>query len=278
MTAPSWTVEPWATAADVCSPCTEATADLDVWLQVASDLLFELSGQRFPGVLEDTVRPCAPGCGGSSANGTISPDTYAGVYTDVYLGVSEGGEWTGSCGCGQGPACGCTTLSELTLNGWPLLSVTEVVIDGNVLDPNLYRVDDWQRLVRLRGAETSVQSWPACQQLDLPTTDPDTFEITFEYGQAPPDAGKHAAASLACQLALACAGSSDCRLPQRVQSVTRQGVSMVLLDPLTFFDDGRTGLYDVDLFLAAYGPQAKKRWPALVVNPAARARVRRETG
>lgn len=249
----------WATEADVCGPCTEETPDLDDWMGVASDLLYELSGQRFPGVCEDTVRPCAQRCGHDSMP----------YYGDIV--TSAPWAWYGSCGCGE--ACGCTTLPELTLSGWPLVSITEILIDGAVLDPSAYRIDDWKRLVRVDG-----EQWPACQNLALATTGADTFQITFAYGAPPPAAGVKAAATLGCQLALACAGSSECRLPQRVQSITRQGVSMVLLDPFTFFDDGRTGLYDVDLFLAAYGPTAKKRWGGLIVNPDAHSRVRRVTG
>lgn len=262
---PPGTCEAWATSDDVCAPCTVDTADLESWMQVASDLLFELSGQRFPGHCTDTVRPCAQTC----------HDDPPPRYDD--LGASFSWSWYGSCGC-RSQSCGCSTLSELTLSGWPLVSVEEVLIDGAIVDPSEYRVDDWGRLVRLRGTEDTVQHWPSCQQLDLPVTEADTFQISFTYGQRPPAAGVAAAASLGCQLALACAGSGDCRLPQRVQSITRQGVSMVLLDPFTFFDDGRTGLYDVDLFLAAYGPTSKKRWPPLVVNPDRHARVRRTTG
>lgn len=245
---------PWATDADVCGPCTAETPDLETWMGVASDLLFELSGQRFPGLCEDVARPCM------QCHPNVGPRFY-GSPVDVWHNGAV--TMLGSCGCNQN-RCGCTTLSTLILSGWPLVSVEEVSIDGAVLDPSAYQIDDWQRLVRIDG-----EPWPACS---------DDFIVEFTYGVAPPAAGVAAAASLGCQLALACSGGDGCRLPQRVQSITRQGVSMVLLDPFTFFDDGRTGLYDVDLFLAAYGPTAKKRWPALVVNPDMRSRVRRVTG
>lgn len=250
----------WATEADVCSPCTDETADLDDWIGVASDILFELSGQRFPGVCTDTVRPCSVTCHSDGAR----------RYDDLVASSSY--QWFGACGCGSTP-CGCSALPELVLSGWPLVSITEVLIDGATLDPSAYRIDDWRRLVRVDG-----EQWPACQDLSAPTTEADTFSVEFAYGVAPPAAAVAAAATLGCQFALACAGSAACRLPQRVQSITRQGVSMVMLDPFTFFDDGRTGLYDVDLFLAAYGNSAKKRWPAIIANADTRARVRRTTG
>ncbi len=223
-------------------------------MQVASDLLYELSGQRFPGVCEDSAHPCA------QCHGQDAPR----FYGDPLLMWGNGTvSMFGSCGCGR-KACGCSTLSELSLTGWPLLSVEEVSIDGDILDPSVYEIHDWARLVRTDG-----ESWPACS---------DDFVVDFTYGAEIPPAGVAAAASLGCQLALACVGSSECRLPQRVQSITRQGVSMVLLDPFTFFDDGRTGLYDVDLFISAYGPRSKARWPSLIVNPDRHAKVRRTTG
>lgn len=243
----------WATSADVCGPCTAETSDLDTWMSVASDLLYELSGQRYPGLCEDVARPCVQCPAGDG------PRFYGGT-TELWSSASTA--MFGSCGCG-GDRCGCTTLSELWLTGWPLVSVEQVTIDGVVLDSSAYEINDWSRLVRVDG-----ESWPACS---------DDFVIEFTYGVAPPAAGAAAAASLGCQLALACSGGDGCRLPQRVQSITRQGVSMVLLDPFTFFDDGRTGLYDVDLFLAAYGPTSKKRWGGLVVNPDVSRRVRRVT-
>lgn len=248
------TCQAWANAADdACAPCTADTADLDKWIGVASDLLYELSGQRFPGICEETVHPCAQPCG------LDGPPNYS---TPIELWTNGTTTMLGTCGCAS--TCRCGNPSQLVLTGWPLLDVSQIVIDGEVLDPTAYQIDDWRRLVRIDG-----DAWPACS---------DDFEITFLYGAAPPPAGVAAAASLGCQLALACAGSSDCRLPQRVQSITRQGVSMVMLDPFAFFEDGRTGLYDVDLFLEAYGPTAKRRWPAVVSNPDIHARTRRTTG
>lgn len=245
----------WATLEDACAPCTADTDGLLKWVGVASDLLYELSGQRFPGVCEDVARPCAQPCGGDGPR-------FYGNPVDLWSNGSV--SMLGSCGCGHHQTCGCNTLSSLTLTGWPLLEVSEVTIDGDTVDPAAYEINDWSRLVRTDG-----DAWPACS---------DDFAVTFLYGAAPPSAGVQAAAELGCQLALACAGSSDCRLPQRVQSITRQGVSMVLLDPFTFFDEGRTGLYLTDLFLAAYGPTAKKRWPAIIANVDQRRAVRRVTG
>lgn len=44
-----------------------------------------------------------------------------------------------------------------------------------------------------------------------------------------------------------------CALPERVTSVTRQGVSWTILDPLDFLDNGLTGIGPIDGWLALVG-------------------------
>lgn len=224
---------PWAdiTDVDLCAPCNNYDFDLtilDEALSVATDLLFELSGRRFPGSCSETIRPC--------------PSFV-------------------SCGCDDWRSCGCN-IPRITLGEVPVTDVTEVILDGVTLTDGVdYRVDDWRYLVRLRDADGRSPGWPQWQELDLPVTEDNTFQITFTYGLPPPPAGVRAAAVLACQLALAChpEGASVCQLPTRVQQITRQGVSMVLLDPFEFLDKGRTGISQVDSFLSTYNPHGLKR-------------------
>jgi hypothetical protein len=77
---------------------------------------------------------------------------------------------------------------------------------------------------------------------------------------------------LAEELDKAAEGSSACKLPQRVTNISRQGMSMTLLDPQDFLQDGRTGLYEVDLALRVFNPhQAKTRARVFTTtNPPAR--------
>lgn len=58
----------------------------------------------------------------------------------------------------------------------------------------------------------------------------------------------------------------DCQLPQRITSVSRQGVSYTILDSQEFIDDLRTGLYVVDMFLKSVNPD-KARAKARVFTP-----------
>ena len=103
-------------------------------------------------------------------------------------------------------------------------SITEVNIDGEVLPPDAYRVDNFRLLVREDG-----ECWPACQSMGRPLGTPGTMGITYVPGVAPGAAGLWAAGVLACEYALACTGGK-CRLPSSVTSVSRQGVTMVM-DP-----------------------------------------------
>lgn len=228
---------PWATTDDVCSPCDDysfAAGLLDDSLLIASDVLFELSGRQFAGCCQDTVRP----------------------------------DLACLCGPDRWQHCRCGGLSEVSLGGYPVTAIDEVLVDGTVLDPSEYRIDDYRWLVRLPDPEGRSQRWPCCQAAGQPTTEVGTWEVTFTYGTPPPPAGVRAAADLACQLALSCQPETieSCTLPQRVTSITRQGVTAVLLDPFDFLDDGKTGIYSVDLFLRTYNP-AKLRCRAAVFSP-----------
>lgn len=209
---------PWATEADLCPPCDGYDFDaqlLDDMLAFASDVLYRLSGRRFAGSCQDTVRPVL-------------------------------------CGC-RSTSCSCENLSQISLGQYPITEVTEVKVDGETLVADVdYRVDNFRWLVRLPDEDGSRNHWPSRQRLDLASSEEDTFEVTFTYGVPPPTAGRLAAAELACHLALACVGSDDCRLPKRVRSVSRQGVTIDTVDPQTFLEKGRIGLTLCDIFLTAY--------------------------
>lgn len=250
MAAPSTgTCEPWATDADVGSPCDDYSFDptlLADALQIASDVLYEFTGRQWPGTCSTTIRPC----------GYRQPD---------------------SCGCLSSATCACKALSEITLPG-VVAAVTEVKIDGAAISSDRYRVDDWRHLVYLPESDSATrQGWPCCQRLDRADTEEDTWSITYQYGQDPPTGGVRAAAVLGCQLAVAFQPETigECRLPKRVTSITRQGVSMTMLDPLTLFDDGKTGLEEVDLWVASIRLGARRRRAKVLVPGQAKHGLRR---
>lgn len=225
------TCAPWADVADACAPCNEYDFDpalLEDGIAAASEVLWNLTGRRWSGICTDTVRPTACGC------------------------TAYAGRWWGGSGCG----CGCGGVSEIILPGYPVVDVTEVLIDGEVVAEARYRVDDRQRLVyqpELDG-DGERRGWPCCQRLSRAAGEEGTWSVEYVHGQEPPLGGVRAAAALGCQLALSCLPADDelgkkCRLPKRVTSITRQGVTLAIIDPLTLFADGLTGLPEVDLWV-----------------------------
>ena len=188
-----------------------------------------------------TVRPCAARCWPSDqgywTGGMYSPVLYAGT-------------WVNSCGC-PADGCSCTALCRAALPP-PVGAVGEVKVDGVVLPPTAYTVQEGRYLIRLDGG-----CWPACQDLTLPDTDADTFSVTYQ-NSAPVDGLlSYAAGVLACEFAKACTGAA-CRLPAGVTSVVRQGVAYTVGGGM--FPDGSTGIREVDAVVRLWNPQAIRQW------------------
>lgn len=268
MTTPDLGVcSPWVTNEEL--GCDIAGVDADLIadaIDSASTILFALSGNQFPGECEDVVRPCARR---TEHRRRWRPDvaTWTGYWWHP--------AWA-ACGCADGlDHCGsCPGLTQVRLRA-PLVEVAEVWVDGAELDPTDYRVDDWRWLVRLDGGR-----FPCCQDMTADRTGDNTFEITYTFGTVPPVAGKRAAASLACELIKAWTPDSEgeCRLPERVRTLTRQGVTMTLIDnPRDLFEDGYTGLEEVDLWLGSLRYAAKQR-PMTFLSPEVRPRRHRRVG
>jgi hypothetical protein len=89
--------------------------------------------------------------------------------------------------------------------------------------------------------------------------DPGTWSITYNYGKPVTEGGRFVAAKFACQIALAMCGGDGCVLPQRLKSISRQGVDMLFADPLEFLDNFQTGIYEVDMWLASVNPNKLQR-------------------
>lgn len=191
---------------------------------VASDVLYNITGRRWGGVCDDTYRPC--------------------------------------CGCDYG-SCECRPANTLDLPGRPVVAIAELKVDGVAWDPATYEVRDRRWLVTVRDPSTGVRPIiPRCQDLTLPTTEVGTVEVSYSYGSLPPQAGITSCAVLAYEFALAWtpALANQCRLPRRVTSITRQGITVAMIDPLSLFEKGLTGIADVDLWTSAvrYGEKTSE--------------------
>lgn len=210
--------------------------------QMASEMLYQLSGQRFS-ECTTTLRPCREDCYGTGWPGWASWWQW-GTYPQPYW---FNGTWY-NMGCGQcGTSCSCTAISETLLPG-PVVSIVEVKVDGVVLVNGVdYRVDDYRKLVRLGGV------WPYCNDLNQPDTAVGTWSVTAVYGEPVPVLGQLAVGELACYF-LGILLGVDCDLPPGVTDITRQGISMSLAeattDLLSFFQRFPIAY----LFLKTYNP------------------------
>lgn len=219
----------------------------------ASQLLWAMTGRIF-GCCTVTIRPCRKGCQDSCCIPGISDWGYG--YSSGYPWypvMQENGTWTNfSGGCNN--QCSCVKLSEIHLPT-PVCYINEVKIDGVVVDPTTYRVDGFKSLVRL-GSDV----WPQCNNLTKPDSELDTWSVTVTYGKPVPELVLLGANEMACEIIKNCIGK-PCKLPQRVGSITRQGISVSFLDDMAFLDKGLTGLYFVDLAARTYNPNRLMRKP-----------------
>lgn len=147
-----------------------------------------------------------------------------------------------SCGTCGAPHCSCGVRSTVDLGrSWPVVGVWDVVVEGVTLPTTAYQLRDHRFVDRIDG-----ESWPVCSDV----TDPDAFTMSYAYGRRPPRVLRDACAVFAAEMAKSCVGVA-CELPSRVTSITREGVSYTILDSQKFLDEGRVGIYRVDLALAA---------------------------
>lgn len=192
-----------------------------------------------------TVRPCARACWESL------PVRFSGRSFFPHVGVN--GRWVNSCGCGNRCHCG-GAIDELVL-AMPVGRVDEVWVDGGMLDPSAYRVDNGDRLVRTDGGR-----WPACQDMSQDDHGPDAFSVTYLNAYPVDATGAYAAGWLAAEYAKACAGRA-CSLPDGVISVVRQGVTYEIARDL--FSEGLTGNQAVDAYTARFNPHRLRTKPTV---------------
>lgn len=257
--------EQWATTDDVCAPCDEIDAVLlDSMLEAASLILYELTGRRWPGECEEVVYPTSEECLSWLGIGAFRPGQDA-SWPTAWMGWPSYPHRNRRRG--------------IRLPGYPVTSIEQVVINGEVVDPSLYRVDDDRWLIYIPPVPLSVgdrQNWPIINDERLALGSDFTWSVDYWYGNGPPPGGREAAAALGCEMAKSCSPevAGECRLPARISSITRQGVTMAILDPLTLFSDGLTGLPEVDMWVAAMRLGVKRR-PASIVVPGKRRPVQR---
>lgn len=245
--------EPWITSGSVAECCGVADPDvlrLEQAAHAATELLYVLSGSRYSGQCEQTVRPCGE-------------DLCAGPWNRPWSNSPRHG-------------CGCSAIDRIPLAGNPS-EIVEVLIDGEVVDPVTYELNDRMWLDRVNDPSDPDENlyWPSCENKRLPITEEGTFAVTYRYGSPPPVAGMLAAQELACAVYGTCSaivsgeGEADCALPAGVTQVVRQGITISLQGFAAWGQtDGswQTGLPLVDAFLNGMNP-SNSRGKAQVWSP-----------
>jgi hypothetical protein len=236
----------------------ELQPNLEVAEAFAWSLLASLTAYQI-GVCPVTIRPCATACAPSgSIPYAIAGGRSSGLGTGA-IGMLNpyisGGRWYNACSCSRG-GCGCTSLPTVKLPG-PVGKITEVWLDGTLLAPDTYRVDDGFMLVRTDG-----EDWPACQ--DLAADDHAGFSVTYYRGAAPNAMTRRAAGVLANEFLLACDKDDACRLPSNVTRASRGGESYEF--DRTDFPDGDTNIPEVNAIIRIYNPYGAKA-PTTIASP-----------
>lgn len=116
-------------------------------------------------------------------------------------------------------------------------SIASIRINGEALPEESYYLEN-SVIYRIDG-----KMWPTSQ-------DP-SFEVTYMSGIPVPPGGQVAAGVLACEFAMAIQNDDHCSLPQRLQSITREGISMTVMDQFEDLEQGRTGIWLIDSWVAS---------------------------
>jgi hypothetical protein len=131
--------------------------------------------------------------------------------------------------------------------------LVSVVIGGEAVPTGSFRIDDGEWLVRTDG-----ECLPMCQ-------DAEGWTVTYMRGISVPPGGQRSLGEIMAQVYAAC-NSKPCALPQHLQTIAKQGVTVGMFNPLDFVREGKTGLYFTDLWLTAVNPQARPQ-AARIASP-----------
>lgn len=255
---------PWTTTALVQARPHCATLDsalIATACMDASNILWALTRRKFSGVCNGYVRPIA------------KPRSFEERSWTMMHPYGYNNTW-GACDSGHqmGYSAQCFAPPEIDLGVYPLVSITQVLIDGVVIPSTEYRIDNNKLLTRVlptaASSPTEIFGWPVCQRYDLPDTETGTFSVAYTFGMMPPSEGISAATALAAQFAIArTPNGPKSSLPERITSITRQQMTLAILDPMTFLDKGLTGIYETDLFIRAHNPEGSARRRGGVWSP-----------
>lgn len=233
---------PWAGVNDL--PTKRPDLDDDVWddlLWQASETLYSFTARQFSGGCESYAVLDDDEPGASARRLPVDP-------------VASSG-WAGTPG--RRPGGGAALRGRLVV-GLPGPYVTEVLAvlrDGVEIDG--YRT----RLPAGRVWPTNGRPWPG----------DGSVAFRYRHGRPPPIGGRNSVVTLALEYAKAMSGGR-CNLPRRVESIAREGVTISMLNSFQMIGEGRTGVYEIDLWLREVNPQGLTALPSVWSPDVRRAR------
>jgi hypothetical protein len=212
--------------------------------QLATAVMWSLSGRQF-GLADAIARPC---------RGPLRNHHGPGPVTSYVLSWEGYGWITPPCGCAGG--CRVFGPNMVHLPG-PVHRVTKVELAGVELPANVWAVEG-NVLYRREGP------WPA-QDLNRALGAEGTWGVYYERGIPVPIGVDQLTGSLAKEMLTAVTDDvARCRLPRTVSVVNRQGITYRAYDPAAIYASGKTGLAEVDLWLASVNPHALLAAPTVI--------------
>lgn len=218
----------------------------------AVNVLWALSGRQF-GICPKTVRPCADehqplrgawGPLGTAAFSWLIMDDFSGDLLD---------DWAchGKCLISSPQAVHLPgPVYQDTSGDYPIV----VTLHDYVLDTDDYVVEG--DVLHRRW-----EMWPR-QNFAKPLGEAGTWSVNYWRGVPPPAITARFVGCLTKEFIASCSGG-DCRLPRSITHLSRTGVSYEI-DALKIIAAGKTGLSEVDLWLATINPSALRQGPLVI--------------
>lgn len=225
-------VAPWISVEDTAFP---QSPYAEIAVDYATFVLYKLTGEKYPGV-STVTESYANEFRGSGHDDPVSTEALGNIRR---ISVPTSLQYP----------------QRLYLRGTPVHSISQVKYGDTVLDPTRYALFN-KRFLKLVGGSTWNYS---CGHGGI--------TVDYSYGMMPPKAGVLAATTLANELLILMgegSSSNQCRIPERVRSISREGISFDMIDPQEFMDDGRTGIWEIDLFIRTANPSRAKKQPRLL--------------
>ena len=234
---------PYLTPADLLGCCkvagdnlTETDPRLLDAIEDASLIVYYLTGRQFDGTCTRVVRPCLD----------CSP----------HISITSNYTTSDSFGC----SCSVCVPNQVNLGYWPVTELNSVRENGVTLSganlTGVYHMDEYRYLVKDDGTPFSGGSSFALTGGPHDTDAGDdqfVVEVSVEVGLPVPRLIERATRALACELVTACL-DLPCKLPERVTSVARSGITMQVSSATDLLTNGRTGIYEVDLAISTFNP------------------------